>query len=249
MRTFASIAMAIFLASAASADAAEQTSPPLGQAAQRLAATSAPIVAALESAPAALPPPSSPPAAPVAPPPIVSEIPAVVRALVASAAPSTGASAGGASGDESGGQPGRPESPVAAAPETEVVRPDPLPIAGDPAGAEPHGSGRLEGAGRSRLAAPTRGREDSTLHLLSRDAGAARAALGGDGASPAAPARGDAGGSARILDPSPIARLLGSDPPLPIAVFYAALIAALGAIWLSSRRELGLHMDWNRWRG
>ena len=36
--------------------------------------------------------------------------------------------------------------------------------------------------------------------------------------------------------------------PLPAFAFYAALVAALGSLWLASRRSLGIRADRDRWR-
>jgi hypothetical protein len=46
----------------------------------------------------------------------------------------------------------------------------------------------------------------------------------------------------RIPTSLPLAPLLDSDPSLPIVIFYVALIAALVAIWVSWRQELGLRI-------
>jgi hypothetical protein len=277
MRVLVSLAMVSFVLSADSAGAAETSASPLELATQAVTAVTAPIAGAVQGVPATAPqsiPSSSAPATSVKAPPKPSEALSPVSPPPApSVAPlEAGFGDGGAGVGETGAQAGAVATGVTRT-ATEIPGPDRSASSGESAdpGAQapvrpPRRRTGLDASrpaplrkllayvwpavalGRPQLAAFFEEWQESTLRLLSVGAVGAPPAPAGaaSGAGPAVAAEGE---SPRPSGSSPLDPLLGSDPPLPIAIFYVALIAAFGAIWLSSRRELGLHIGRHRWKG
>jgi hypothetical protein len=272
MRAFLGIAIVVSLLFGAPAGAAAQSALPLDRVTRAIDAVTAPIVGTLEGAPPAVEPPSPPsPAVPgsVKLPPAVSEATYIVTSPVTSAKPTMGTDT---SMGEAAGQVGATGSAVAATVDASAG-PDAHASTAEPAGSGLPRPGRTARRGSLNASRPAHPRsflayvwpavalghpqlnaflsqwESSTVSLLSSFAPGAAAALAGGDSAPARQTATARDEFSRIAEQSSLDRLLPPDPPLPIAIFYLALIAAVGAIWLSSRRELGLRMVWHRWKG
>jgi hypothetical protein len=163
--------------------------------------------------------------------------------------------------------------PVAAEPSAPPPTPDPPPVS---TAAAPSPVVRPQEAAGAGVAAP-RGGGDPAAPLAAADtrpqsvgAAAHAGASRGKGRAPTAtrrppraessrsPSTALAAGPPRQVFPTadphpglglaPIVADLEPGAPLPAFAFYAALVAALGSLWLASRRSLGIRADRDRWR-